>query len=318
MIVYWILRLFRALCRVLPARVADGIAAQIGLVAYLALPAKRANMKRNLRIVLGAHPADQRPALQRQVDRLARRSMIAYAISLLDFFRLPRVLPQLLRDTEQAQGWEHIDGVLASGRGAIFATAHFGHWDLAGAAVARHCPPGVMHAVAEPFANARLDALVTGDRAAYGLDAIPMDDVRRMMRVLREGKVLGVLMDRPLDGDEGVVVRFFGHEARIPAGVATLAVLARVPILPGYLWKRPDGRFEGGILPPIEPPRTGDRARDIQHTTQQVVHELERIIRRAPHQWYMFRDMWPGAAPRPLATRRGALALLLPTSRRGA
>jgi KDO2-lipid IV(A) lauroyltransferase len=323
MIVYWTLRAFRALSRTLPVRIADRVATLIGLLAYAALPEKRANMKQNLRIVLGAQPAE--PVLEQRVARLARRSMIGYVASLLDFFRMPRLLPRVYRDTTHVTGWEHLDRLLAAGRGAIFATAHFGHWDLAAAAVARRCPPGAMYAVTESFANPRLDALVMADRASYGLEAIAMDDVRRMVRVLRDGGVLGVLIDRPLEGDEGVVVRFFGHETRIPAGVATLAMLARVPILPGFLRRRPDGTFEGGILPPIEPVRTGDRATDVQQTMQRVIHDLEQIIRRSPHQWYMFRAMWPGGAqPRrerrqwPIKRPAAVLAPLLPMPQRDA
>lgn len=297
MIVYWIVRTLRALSRILPPRFADGAAMLIGLVAYAALPAKRANMKQNLRLVLAAHAAESGRAPEWRVAGLARRSMVAYVRSLLDFFRLPRLLPQVYRDTAHTRGWEHLEGLLAAGRGVIFATAHFGHWDLAGAAVARHCPPGQMYAVAEQFSNPRLDALIAADRSAYGLQSIPMDDVRRMVRVLRDGGVLGVLIDRPLEGDEGVPVRLFGHETRIPAGAATLAYLARVPILPGFLYRRADGVFEGEILPPIDPARTGDRARDVQQMMQQLVHDLEHVIRRAPYHWYMFRAMWPDQSP---------------------
>ncbi|HWE63617.1 MAG TPA: lysophospholipid acyltransferase family protein [Chloroflexota bacterium] len=322
MIVYWVLRTCLLLGRALPSRVAERMATLIGLFVYLALPGKRANMKRNLRVMLGAHAVENgSPATERRIGVLARRSMVAYVLSLLDFFRWPLLLPHVYRDTQDTPGWEHVDRLLAAGRGAVFATAHFGHWDLAGAAMAHHCPPGTVYAVTESFTNPRVDALVTAERALYGLEAVPMDDVRRMVRVLREGKVLGVLIDRPVDQDEGVVVRFFGHETRIPAGVATLALLARVPILAGFLRQRADGRFEGTILPPIEPIRTGNRTADIQQTMQRVVDDLERVIRRSPHQWYMFRAMWPGvapAAPRRLALARSLATSILPLLRRDA
>jgi hypothetical protein len=61
------------------------------------------------------------------------------------------------------------------------------------------------------------------------------------------------------------------------------------------LRKRSDGSFEGVVLPPIEPVRTGNRDADVRATMQLVVEHLEKIIRRSPHQWYMFRNMWPAA-----------------------
>jgi lauroyl/myristoyl acyltransferase len=90
-------------------------------------------------------------------------------------------------------------------------------------------------------------------------------------------------------------VTFFGNETRFPAGTAVLALLAKCPILVGSMRRRPDGRFVGTILPPIEPIRSGNRDADVAATMQLVVANLEQIIRQAPHQWYMFRDMWPTA-----------------------
>jgi lauroyl/myristoyl acyltransferase len=287
---YWFVRLTTALVHRLPDRLAAFLAAWAGILAYLVLPVKRRNMKHNLRVILGARVA---AVDERRITRLARRSMAAYAGNLLGFFRMSRLLPRVFRDTAYVEGWEHLDRLLAEGRGVIFASLHFGPWDLAGAVLARHCPPGTMFAVAETFADVRLDALVTARRAAYGLGAVRMDDTRQMLRLLRSGKVLGLLVDRPLEGEEGVSVRFFGVETRIPAGAATLALLAKCPILPGFLMQDRRGRFHGGILPPIEPQRTGNRAHDIQTTMQRVVEALEEVVARSPHQWYMFRAMWP-------------------------
>jgi KDO2-lipid IV(A) lauroyltransferase len=105
-----------------------------------------------------------------------------------------------------------------------------------------------------------------------------------------------VLIDRPVTTGDGVTVKMFGRDTILPAGAAALAGMARCPIIPGYLRRRADGRFEGGILPAIEPVRTGNREEDLAATMQQVVAGFETVIRRSPHQWYMFRDMWPTAS----------------------
>ena len=51
----------------------------------------------------------------------------------------------------------------------------------------------------------------------------------------------------------------------------------------------------GAFEPPIEyePLLAGDKERDIQIITQEIVSHMEDVIRRYPDQWYMFRQMWP-------------------------
>jgi lauroyl/myristoyl acyltransferase len=290
MAMYWGLIIFRYLGNHVPHQLMRGLARTIAGAVFLALPGKRSNVFRNLAIVLDSSNHTS-AGVTKQVRRLGRRSMRSYGEILLDFAAYDRVVERVRHDTRDTEGWEHVDQALATGRGAVFVTAHFGHWDMAAAALAHHSP-GRIFAVAETFKDRRLNALVSNIRASYGLGVVPMDNVRQMTRVLRDGNILGILADRPVSSGDGVTVRFFGHETRFPAGAATLALLARCPILVGSLRTTADGGFHGRILPPLEPVRTGARAEDVAATMQLVADGLERIIRASPHQWYMFRDMW--------------------------
>lgn len=290
---YRAMPVFGLLGRLLPERLLQALTVLVGSLVYLALPGKRASMRRNVATVLGEQAGRESRLIYQRIDSLARRSMIAYCQTLLDFMRLPHLLPQVFADTEQVPGWEYLDAALAAGRGVVVVTAHFGHWDLAGAAVARHCPPGRLFAVAEEFEHEGLNQHVLRQRAAYGIGVVPMDNVRRMVRVLRDGNALLIVADRPVGENDGVPVEFFGRRTQVPAGTAVLAGMAKCPIMIGYLRRRRDGRFIGEILPPIEPAQTGNREADLAATMQQVMTGLEQIIRRSPHQWYMFRDMWP-------------------------
>jgi len=306
----WVWRGVRVLGRVAPYTWLRRLAALLAWLGFLAMPAKRANMRRNLRVVLTGSPEMTRLGIERRVRALATRQMAGYGQVMLDLVTLPSIVERVHADTKDTAGWHYLDSALRTGRGVVFATAHFGSWDAAGAAVAGHCPPGTVYAVAESFSDPRLDALVTSERAQYGLGVVPMSDLRRMVRTLREGKVLGVLIDRPVTSGDGVTVSLFGRETVLPAGAAALATMARSVIIPGFLLRRPDGGFEGAILPPIEPVRTGNREADLTATMQLVVQSLEPAMRKAPEQWYMFRDMWPAAATSRLRGEYGAIPRL--------
>ncbi len=297
MFTYRLLLVLRALACRLPAPMVGRAGALISYLTFLAMPDKRANVERNLRIMLAGSSRRPGSDLRRRAKYLARRSMASYGQVLVDFLAFEALLPNAARDTELTPGFDQVERLIASGRGAVFACPHFGHWDMAGAVLAQRFP-GKIAAVAERFSNPHIEKMVVGQREQCGLEIVPMENVRQMTRVLRDGRVLGILADRPVAGDEGVQVRFFGKQARLPAGVATLAMLARCPIMVGSLHRRDDGRFEGFVMPTIEPVRTGNRAADVAATMQIVAEHLETVIRRSPHQWYMFRNMWPDAAVR--------------------
>ena len=115
-----------------------------------------------------------------------------------------------------------------------------------------------------------------------------------VMRALKDNHVVCLLADRDLHGG-GPEVEFFGERTSMPPGPATLALRTGAPILPTavYFTGRVDGHF-GWVRPPLPVERVGARLRDdVQRITQDLAHELEILIRRAPSQWHMFQPNWP-------------------------
>jgi KDO2-lipid IV(A) lauroyltransferase len=112
-----------------------------------------------------------------------------------------------------------------------------------------------------------------------------------MLRCLRRNEILGILVDRPLV-DDGVPVRFFGAETRVPGGAATLALRTGAGMVTAVV-VRESSYYVAHIGPLVRTEPTDDRAADVQLLTQRCIDELEMWIRRYPDQWYMFRDMWP-------------------------
>ena len=291
---YHALRIAFALARYVSPAWRGRLGALGGEAFYWGWAAKRRNTVRNMAVVMG-HGQEKKDD-GRRASAAARASLRNYGRYVADFVNLPNVPPHEIIGRSHVQGWENVDQALQAGKGALFVTGHFGLWDYASAVVADHYP-GRVYVVAEPFSSPKVDALIQGQRAAQGITVIPMANVRAMVRALKGNNILCLLVDRPVEGD-GVTVEFFGRPATVPTGTVTLAALTGAAILPAYFMRCPDGRFEGGILPPIIPPTTGDRAAIVRQLTQDIFTALEAIIRRSPTHWYMFRDMW-GAALTP-------------------
>lgn len=191
---------------------------------------------------------------------------------------------------------EHLTSALEHGKGVIVATAHFGTIEVGALRLAGLTSD--FHAVYDTFKPAYLDRLIQNTRRKLGINPVPVRDVRQMLRVLKRGGVLALLFDRPLPGDEGVPVQFFGRETAVPAGPAVLALKTGATILPIYQFRQPDRSFECVVFPAIKMHPTGDRRRDVQAVMQRIVDTLQSVVKERPDQWYMFRPVWSGPTGR--------------------
>jgi KDO2-lipid IV(A) lauroyltransferase len=130
----------------------------------------------------------------------------------------------------------------------------------------------------------------------------------RMLRALRRRRMVGLVADVGIKNSGGVRVAFFGRDTYFPAGPARLSRLSGAPIVFGCAIRTKKGTYDIVIGAPILPRQSVDERADMESMTQQVVDQLESLIRRHPDQWYMFRDMWPA---NPLPPRQSAPAARL-------
>ncbi len=264
-----------------------GLAGLIGRLLFAFVPRLRRHTIANMAVVLDLPPTDKR------VRQLARRSVIAYAEHGVDFLRSYRMTPaELLRLTAKIDGYDHFKALHEMGRGGIMVTAHFGNWEWCGGLVSLDHPT---HAVAETFGSRALTAFLDHVRARKNIRSIQLGGAaREILRVLRRGEYVALLADRPTPG-KGVRVEFFGRTTQVPEGAAALALRAGSPLMVGGVVRNDDGTYSAYGMPLIVVDPHRPKAQAVAQAMQQVMYDLETLIRKAPWQWYMFRPMWPEA-----------------------
>jgi KDO2-lipid IV(A) lauroyltransferase len=159
-----------------------------------------------------------------------------------------------------------------------------------------------LHVVAERFDDPRIDAMVESQRNAMGMQVLWLEkSPRQILRVLQQGGMVAILVDRPMTEGEGVPVEFFGKRCYVPGGVAQLALLSGAAIFPGFAYydERFSSTYYTRVLPHFFATRTGNREADVIATTQRIYDALESVIRPRPAQWAMFRPFWPAEPPAP-------------------
>jgi KDO2-lipid IV(A) lauroyltransferase len=192
----------------------------------------------------------------------------------------------------EAEGYEHITDALAAGNGAILALPHLGGWEWAAAWMAERGHQ--MLAVVEPLEPPELFDWFLRQREAMGLEIVALgpDVSTRVLRALRDNRIVCLLSDRDLSGD-GVEVEFFGERTTLPAGPATLALRTGAAILPVAVYFGPDRMHHAVIRPPLPLERAGRLREDIARITQLLAREFEDLIARAPDQWHLLQANWP-------------------------
>jgi KDO2-lipid IV(A) lauroyltransferase len=243
-------------------------------------------LRRNLaRVRPDATPAD--------LEDLVRAGMRSYFRYWVEAFRLPGVPPERIVATHRIIGDEHIIKALAARRGLVIALPHMGNWDHAGAwATLAH---ETLTTVAERLKPESLYERFLDYRRSLGMEILPLTGgdqpvYETLADRCRAGRFVCLLADRDLSRS-GVPVTLFGHEARVPAGPAALAVDTGAALLPAAMWFE-DGVSVTSLGPPLTPAAEGDRGARVAATAQALVDRLAEGIAEHPEDWHMLQPLW--------------------------
>ena len=187
-------------------------------------------------------------------------------------------------------GFEHVERARAAGRRMIFFSGHLANWEIAALAAGQY---GIDIAQIYRAANNPLvDRLVARLRGEIG-ELIPKGALgsRRAVAALRRGGHLSMLVDQKLN--DGIAVPFFGRSAMTAPALALLALHYDCDVLPARVERVGGARFRLTIYPPLELPKSGDRAADVLALMTAVNATLEAWIRERPEQWFWLHRRWP-------------------------
>lgn len=279
---YTLIKLLSRLACWLPPGAARRAGGCLGQVAWLLTPRKRKDLAAgNIQRSLQVPPGEAR--------RLAKASTVRFGPMFVDVLRLPLLTAQPLDRWVSFRGAAHLEDALAEGRGVVLATAHSGNWELLGASLALRGWPLV--AVVQKQTNAVMDRFINEYRSRSGMHVTYKSGVKEMIRLLGEGRIIGLLMDQDA-GPDGVCTDFFGRPASSPPGAAHLARMREVPIVPAFITQEPGGRYAVTLHPPVRVEKTADKKEDIRRTTQELTRIIEAHVRRQPQDWFWLHNRW--------------------------
>jgi KDO2-lipid IV(A) lauroyltransferase len=284
---------FVRLVRFLPPRLVWWLARALGVVLFDVVRYRRDVVLANL----GGHLAGTgsgeagAPRGGRRHASLGRECLAGFVGAIADLARLPIVDDRYIRENIETEGLEHLDGALKAGRGAVLVTGHFGSWELMGCVISRLGYP--IKFVVGVQRNPLVQRLMNDLRRSCGIGVIEPDALLSASRALRSNQFLAMLSDQDVGerGVPGVFVEFLGEQASTPRGAAQFSILARAPIIPGFIVRTGAATHRIVIEPPILPPEGRGEA-EIRELTAAYTRVIEAYVQRYPGQWLWTHRRW--------------------------
>lgn len=188
-------------------------------------------------------------------------------------------------------GVENLRSALAENRGVILVTGHCGNWEWMNLALGIAGYP--LTVAAREVFEPRLDTMVRTLRGRFGGETVVRGERagQRLVRAIRRGAVVGLLIDQDINAP-GAFVEFFGRPAWSPTGAAQLALRLHAPVVTGFCYRHSSGQMEIRISP-AWPGAAGDTPEiAAAQMTANLTAAIEAQIRAAPAQWPWFHRRW--------------------------
>lgn len=176
-------------------------------------------------------------------------------------------------------GREHLEQARARGHGVLLLTAHFTTLEICGRMFSREFALGGLYrepdnrVIALQMRRGRIDKLKP---------AIPMNDLRGLIRALKGGHVIWYAPDQVKKGKFAAMLPFFGEPALTNTATSRIAHMSGAAVVPYLGIRKPDGTYQLTIFPALENFPSGEDEADSIRINQL----MEQHIRQAPDQYF--------------------------------
>lgn len=283
-IIVFLMRIFS----LLPYKLASDIGGVMGIMGYYLDKRHRAITLNNLAM---AFPDSDR----KRVIMLARRTFENLGRSAAEVIHISnRKTPFIHKFFDKwvtIDGKDNLEGAINKGKGVIYLTAHFGNWELMALRLgANDC---ALNIIVRPLDNPKIDRLITGMRSLTGSKIMPKKNVLlSVLRLLKKGEALCILIDQNTSRELGVFVNFFGTPAATNKGPAIIAMKSGAVVIPTLIIR--EGKYRHRLVygEELVLHKTGNMEKDILSNTEMFTNNLESYIRKYPDQWFWMHRRW--------------------------
>jgi Kdo2-lipid IVA lauroyltransferase/acyltransferase len=186
------------------------------------------------------------------------------------------------------EGLPHLQQAAAQGRGVILLTAHFTTLEIGARILNAVFPINVLY---RPLKNPVLAWMAERSRAQHARRVIRRDDVRSMVRALKNNECVWYAPDQSYRKKGAAMVHFFGVPAATNVSTSRLAKLTGAAVLLYSHERLPDGK---GYRVVIHPALDGYPGNCPEADAERFNHFIEDEVRRIPEQYWWIHRRFKG------------------------
>ena len=272
----WIGIIFLMILAILPWAIQHRLATALGKIAFNNMKSRRKTTVRNLEVCFPEWSAQE---VQQHAKQVFVDQMLGVFETLNAWY-----CPTWFKGRVEIEGLEHIEQAKAEGKGALLLGTHSTLLDAGGYACAQYFDPDVVY---RPQNNPLLDMLIYRCRATIYTHQIDHDDMRGLIRHLKEGRAIWYSPDQDFGLKQGVMAPFFGTPAATVTAHRRLLKMTKAAAIPLYFYRDGDIRnpkYKILIEPALDNMPSDDELAD----ATRVNHIIEQQLRIAPTQYMWF------------------------------
>lgn len=272
----WVGIIFLMILAILPWSIQHRIARVLGSIAFKSLKSRKQTTIRNLELCF---PEWSEAEVLEKSEQVFIDQMLGIFETLNAWY-----CPKWFEGRVEIEGLEHIQNAQAQGKGALLLGTHSTLLDAGGYVCAQYFDPDVVY---RPQNNPLLDMLIYRCRSTIYTNQIDHDDMRGLIRHLKNGRAIWYSPDQDFGLKQGVMAPFFGVPAATVTAHRRLLKMTKAEAIPLYFYR--DGnisnpKYKVLIEPPVENLPSDDELDDATRTNLII----ERQLRIAPTQYMWF------------------------------
>ena len=224
-------------------------------------------------------------------EKIIKASYLNLMLLLIDFIKNQGISKEDLLEKVTFKNETVLLNALKNDQKIILMTAHYGNWELLPLSLAAKFAP--LTGVGRKLDSDVMDSILNKNRQQFDIEMLDKKGAMKdMIKVLRNNRMLGLLVDQNTSENKGLLVDFFGKPVRHTHAAAILARRFNATIIPAFITTEDHKNYLITFYDPIWTDKTDDKDKDILESVQKQAKITEEIIREKPEEWFWLHKRW--------------------------